>query len=164
MTGSELCLYCGLCCQGVVHRWAVLGDDEVALASALGLSVHTKKDGSLVFHLPCHLYLDGKCSVYDNRPRVCGRYQCKLLKQYLADEISAEESLQLVQQVKALLSQVQQGSEDDDVVAWLHSSDSFKEGDSSSLEFCRTHAEYFMGITTLSVLIKRHFNPRDKRK
>ena len=86
-SGSDLCLQCGLCCNGVLHSRAILVPADLPLADELGLDVFNDAKGC-AFRLPCPRFQDGKCSVYDRqRPHICGAYQCALLKKYLSDQI-----------------------------------------------------------------------------
>lgn len=77
---SLLCTRCGLCCMGALHHQAALDADEVKRAASLGLPV---REGSArpVFALPCPKLERATCTIYDQRPRVCPRYACRLLEQ-----------------------------------------------------------------------------------
>ena len=114
-TGVQLCLSCGLCCQGFLHRHAVLEADELVFATGLGLTLYPAEappsDASAGTHgrtpkgfdLPCPLYQDEKCSIHPNRPKVCGDYQCNLLKKHLQGTVSLEDSQALVREAKDLI-------------------------------------------------------------
>ncbi len=106
VNSSLLCLACGLCCTGVLHPYARLTPDETGLALSLGLTVDSFKERP-GFHLPCPLYQHPCCSIYTApRPRVCGDYQCDLLKKFLAGAISPEESLYIIGRARELLAKV----------------------------------------------------------
>jgi hypothetical protein len=98
--GSALCTQCGLCCTGALHNAAVLDPDEIAAARALNLPVlDTEKPK---FALPCPR-LDGTlCTIYGNRPRVCGRYKCQLLQDLEAGAVGLDDALGKVGIAKAL--------------------------------------------------------------
>ena len=102
---SRLCLACGICCQGALHRWARITDDEVETVERLGLAVSRSEKGA-VFALPCHLHQEGRCTVYMERPSPCSSYQCKLLRRYLAGESTWEESMRRVDLAKDLLARL----------------------------------------------------------
>ena len=103
--GSALCMQCGLCCTGALHDAAVLDPDEVSPALAIGLPVLDRKKPG--FKLPCPKLEGTLCSIYGNRPRVCGRYQCKLLQELEAGEVSLSNALEHVKTAKTLAAQVQ---------------------------------------------------------
>ena len=101
--GSRLCLACGICCQGALHRWARIEEDEIETAKRLGLTVSSGTKGP-VFALPCHLHQEGRCTVYAERPSPCSSYQCKLLRRYLAGEATWDECIRRVELAKDLLA------------------------------------------------------------
>lgn len=104
--GSQLCLSCGLCCRGLLHDHAPLETNEVGLAEGIGLPVR-REGPDLSFALPCPLYKEDRCSVYPNRPKVCGRYQCELLERFQEGKTSLEEALMIVQSAKDLIAAIE---------------------------------------------------------
>lgn len=89
--GSDLCTSCGLCCSGALHTAAVLDDDEIAGARALGLPVLDREKPG--FALPCPRLDGAVCTIYLDRPRVCSRYKCQLLQDVEAGEIPLEQAM-----------------------------------------------------------------------
>lgn len=104
--GIELCLSCGLCCEGVIFNRAALKDDEIRLAKDYNLDYFPAGEEKFAFRLPCHLYQDNKCSIYLSRPDACKRYRCDLLKRLTSGNIDLEESKQIVSQVKSLMDSI----------------------------------------------------------
>jgi hypothetical protein len=104
--GSALCLPCGFCCRGVLHLHASLDEDEVLLAGELGLEAAPHFDRRS-FRLPCPRFEEGKCSTYQHRPRVCARYECRLLHRYLQGQIALEAALKLIYEADAQLAGVE---------------------------------------------------------
>lgn len=102
--GSQLCTKCGLCCMGVIHNNAVLDTDEVAGARALGLTVI--EDDRPLFSLPCPHLAGTVCSIYANRPRVCGRYRCNLLRGVEADAGTFDGALEHIAKAKAIVAEI----------------------------------------------------------
>jgi hypothetical protein len=101
----DLCKACGLCCVGVVHSHAALDMNELDLARELGLRVDEFNDG-VGFHLPCPQYQGDHCATYQRRPRACVDYECELLQRFLAGQVTYEDSLSLVAQVKVMLDKL----------------------------------------------------------
>lgn len=101
--GSRLCLACGICCQGALHRAARIGEDEIEAVERLGLALSSTEKGP-VFALPCPLHREGRCTVYTERPSPCRSYQCKLLRRYLAGESTWDESIRRVDLAKDLMA------------------------------------------------------------
>jgi len=99
--GSELCTSCGLCCQGILEKAAVLEPEEVELARELDLEPFVTRDDINKFHLPCPLIEGNVCPVYMSpHPNVCREFQCILLDQLLSGEISLEASLKIITKIK----------------------------------------------------------------
>lgn len=94
--GSELCLYCGLCCRGVIFNRAALEPSEIKPAKDYGLRYFKANKGEYAFRLPCCLYQNDKCSIYLNRLNACKRYRCSLLKRLINGDIDLEESKLIV--------------------------------------------------------------------
>ena len=104
--GSALCQTCGLCCQGALHRWLVLGSEEIALAETWPVELVT--DGERIgFQLPCGCLKGLRCSVYDNRPQACVKYRCQLLQRLRQNEISQTAALERVAQARRLFEELE---------------------------------------------------------
>ncbi len=104
--GVELCLSCGLCCDGTLDDHVALETDETKLVSQLRLTLYKEKVDYDAFDLPCPCFKYSKCSVYAHRPRNCRDYQCKVLKGYLQGTISFGESMELVRKAKSLMGAI----------------------------------------------------------
>lgn len=118
--GSELCTSCGLCCQGIMEKAAVLEPEEIELATALGLKHFVTSDGIHKFHLPCPLIRGNVCSVYgSSHPNVCKEFQCILLDQLLNDEMSLEAGLKIISKIKKYINLINEN------VSFIDSSKSF---------------------------------------
>ena len=63
-------------------------------------------DDGVGFHLPCPQYQRDRCATYQRRPRVCVDYECELLQHFLAGQVTLEDSLSLVTQVKEILDKL----------------------------------------------------------
>lgn len=91
MSLSELCLSCGLCCDGTLFRQVRITPDEKARLVELRIGTG-RKSGSDVMLLPCGK-LEGKCcSVYEARPGGCRRFVCALGKRLESNELSFDEA------------------------------------------------------------------------
>jgi len=106
--GSELCLQCGLCCDGTLFRLAQLDEGEQALVESLGLAVEAKPEGGIGLPIPCPAFIDGCCSLYTvGRPEICGSYRCALLNSYEAGTRNLSELLPIVQLVHSLARELE---------------------------------------------------------
>jgi hypothetical protein len=69
-TTGDLCLSCGLCCDGSLF-WAVpVGEGE---------DVPVPLDGEGRLRQPCACFA-GRCTVYDRRPASCRSFDCRVLQ------------------------------------------------------------------------------------
>jgi len=96
--GEELCLKCGLCCNGAIFADVQLmaGDDAESLAE-LGLAV--KVAGSVRktrFLQPCVAHDGCRCRIYDKRPSYCRQFECDLLKRCSGGRLAKEAALEIV--------------------------------------------------------------------
>jgi len=153
--GSRLCLACGLCCQGMLHDWAKLAPGEIEAAERHGLQAFTHQDGP-AFRLPCPRHRGGLCTIYEERPAACRGYQCKLLRRYLAGEISTEDSLVRIEQMKRLVADIRRRmvAGEDGVSIW-HQLHAFEEASPSALD-----AGLKLDVAALLVQCQRHFAER----
>jgi hypothetical protein len=110
VNGSTLCLQCGLCCDGTLFGFAWLDDDETARARALGLPVEQRVDKQgrtrWSFPQPCVRHQDGCCTIYDEQPRRCARYTCRLLDGYVEGSRSFDDCLGVVKLVREMAAEI----------------------------------------------------------
>ena len=110
---EQLCLACGLCCNGVLFKDVELqpGDDAARLKS-LGLPireprrVERKSRGSLPskletrnskFPQPCAALCDGnRCRIYAERPARCREFECALFKSVAAGQTELAAALKTI--------------------------------------------------------------------
>ena len=104
---SEICLSCGMCCDGTLFGHANLASaEDEALAVSLGLKVSLGNQEQRQFMLPCHHFC-GKCTIYDNpRPKVCGSYFCAPLLQAKNGKRTFSSAGELIFSIKKLRDEV----------------------------------------------------------
>jgi len=159
---AELCLSCGLCCNGVLHGYVALQVGEVELAERSGLRPYSKNDGEYRFRQPCPCHDGKKCTVYASRPNACRSYECKLLRAYVDESKTFESSAALIAQVKELISSIRrQIDEPPDATRsiWQQVEDFAKEHGTAfdSKEFRFANRDLMMDLASLEALCKKHF-------
>lgn len=102
---SDLCMSCGMCCNGLLHNAAVLDADEVAAAAAIGLAV-LDRPGRPGFALPCTKLEGTVCTIYGHRPRVCSGFRCQVLIDLENGRHSFDQAAQRVATARQLLAEV----------------------------------------------------------
>jgi hypothetical protein len=124
-----LCKSCGLCCTGHLFSWAKLRPAELDPAEALGMHVFRSDPRQRRFSQPCPLW-HGQCTIYTSPhyPHVCRTYQCKLLKEVLAENTPLPHALTKIEQAKEMIRELE-------VLLPASSNDNFRERLVAHLEY-----------------------------
>ena len=97
MVLSDLCLDCGLCCNGTLFSDFIIAKDEFKY---FGKANNT--DDHLSIKQPCnHLDEQSLCKIYKNRPNVCKSFKCGILKEVSNKIISIDHAKSLINKLKA---------------------------------------------------------------
>jgi uncharacterized protein len=99
---QQLCLACGLCCNGVIFTAGQLqpGDDAERLRAA-GLRLKTNTQNlPAKFHQPCGAFAECRCTVYAARPDYCRKFECALLKRVNSGATTAAAALNRIHGAK----------------------------------------------------------------
>ena len=110
MTGIEqLCPNCGLCCDSTLFADVELrAGDDAARLKKLGLTLTKKGKNKTAFAQPCACF-DGKlCTIYADRPKRCGLFECGLLKRVEAEEMIAGAALKKISAAKNRAGEVRE--------------------------------------------------------
>lgn len=96
---SNLCLSCLLCCDGTLIGFVQLEKEEIpALKNVLEIEEDSKGDG--VFLQACNNLCADGCTIYDDRPKQCRSFNCKLLKSVEDYEIAFDSAADVILVVK----------------------------------------------------------------
>ena len=98
---SQLCPACGLCCNGVLFGDVELQrDDDAKNLAALGMALQKKKSGKICFTQPCSCF-DGKfCDIYENRPKRCRTFECRLLERTQSGKVTVSSALKAIAEAR----------------------------------------------------------------
>lgn len=94
---ANICVGCGLCCDGTLFDWAPLraDDDRSGPIFEHGARVGDRDDS---FHLPCTSVVDGRCQIYElERPHVCGAFFCDLHRAVESGGVAYEDAARIVE-------------------------------------------------------------------
>ena len=94
---ANICLSCGLWCDGSLVGFVELDREEVP--KLIELMDLEDVDGNGFFLQPCKKYCDG-CTIYPDRPKNCDKFNCGLLKSVENKEIEFDYAVERVQEVK----------------------------------------------------------------
>lgn len=103
-SAEQLCLACGLCCDGTLFDHVRLGKgDRPAKLKSLGLPVLLSRTTPPIARSlqPCAaLCADRTCRIYADRPRQCRAFECGVFKDLAAGRINSAAALRLVKQAR----------------------------------------------------------------
>lgn len=109
-SAEQLCLACGLCCDGALFdNVRLVAGEDAAKLRALGLPVAVSRAKVPVarFPQPCAaLCADRTCRVYADRPSQCRSFECGVFKDFAADRIDFAAALRLVKQARRQVNHV----------------------------------------------------------
>jgi hypothetical protein len=88
---SELCLSCGLCCDGTLFDIVRLTATEAGALTRLGLAT-TQRGEHWSMAQPCDALQGTSCRIYPQRPSRCFAYRCHLLTALEEGEVSLAEA------------------------------------------------------------------------
>lgn len=101
---EQLCLACGLCCDGTLFDLVKLeASDDPAKVKRLGLPVKVSRGKVPIarFPQPCAaLCADRTCRLYADRPWQCRVFECGLLKKAKAGQVPFPSALREVKQAR----------------------------------------------------------------
>ncbi|AXE20519.1 hypothetical protein DR864_23660 [Runella rosea] len=95
-TEQEICVKCGLCCDGTLFSHAVLQKGERGNLPEKIEQQYGKEGESEFFTLPC-AYFEGKCTIYNQKKAVvCSAFRCQLLKTFANGDVSQKDAIKIV--------------------------------------------------------------------
>ena len=111
----SICIECGYCCDGTMFSQVKLTNDVENGLDGNGKSVYNEsikdmifesfdkkqKKACLVFKQPCLMLKDKKCTIYEDRPTTCQKFECQLLKNYNAGNKTYDEAIEIIKNPKA---------------------------------------------------------------
>lgn len=161
---EKLCLSCGLCCDGALFKKVSLGaTDQLDTLRAVGIEVFEEEKGRWL-RQPCAAYKNGKCNIYDKRPKHCLQFQCKLLKRVIDDETIWKEALQLVQttlrhkvRVESKLDSAMRNAGRNDLSGKYEQLLDSIESKADPSAFRKRYADVLLDYVSLTLQIDRHF-------
>ena len=100
---QELCVTCGLCCDGTLFKHALSFEGEKLLPYMIPFQ---DDKGDHWFKLPCP-HFKQCCTVYEQkRPKICGSFKCQLLNDLNKQKISFADAHSSVGNIKRQISRL----------------------------------------------------------
>ncbi len=101
----NICLPCGLCCEGILMGFVELSREELPVLRAI-MDIE-EENGYGFFLQPCMNYCNG-CSIYSKRPKNCADFKCGLLKSVEQKELDFDAALEIINMVKQRKSAIEE--------------------------------------------------------
>lgn len=101
---SNICLSCGLCCDGSLIGFVELTPEETLSLKEI-MEVEDTNGNGFFLH-PCSKYCNG-CTIYQNRPKKCNEFNCKLLFSVENKNLNFDSALQIINLVKHYKSNIE---------------------------------------------------------
>ena len=100
--GQNLCLSCGLCCDGTLFTDVRVGPEESGEVLGGRQRITSDRGGEGRYELPqpCLRFENGRCQTYGCRPAACSSYRCRLLRRVEAGEMALQEAKGIVQSAR----------------------------------------------------------------
>ena len=101
----NVCLSCGLCCDGTVIGFVQLDRSEfLALKDIMELE---EGNGEGLFLMPCSNLGKAGCTIYSKRPKQCAKFECGLLKAIDQKELQINSAIETINTVKRKKEDIQ---------------------------------------------------------
>lgn len=107
--GADLCLQCGLCCDGTLFGFIKIETEEREYVESLGLNVAVvdSRDFRGAWQ-PCPAFVEGCCSLYGvGRPATCGGYRCGVLIGYEEGRVGLDDGMAVIRLVWSLAREIE---------------------------------------------------------
>lgn len=165
---SDLCITCGLCCNGTLFNYADMKSNEIEQVVRLGMKPLGEPTPDS-FSLPCP-NLDGTmCSCYHDRPAVCGDFMCSLVDALQDGEIDMATSLQVVARTREISGELREqlveltggGPELSIYELTVLLSEQMKVVDDPAA-FRRENGSILLGLASLHLTLRKYFFPEDE--
>jgi len=108
---EKLCRSCGLCCDGSLFGRVPLAPDERKTRLRVVSS-------GASFEQPCSAF-SGTCAIYEERPRACRAFTCRLYERHQREGGPLEPRLASVRRARALLATARPDEPHDELASLL---------------------------------------------
>lgn len=93
----NICLPCGLCCDGTLIGFVQLDSEEIsAIREVMEIE---EEQGHGFFLQPCAKFIDC-CTIYHSRPKQCANYKCELLLSVERNELDFDSAIEIIDVIK----------------------------------------------------------------
>jgi len=166
-TIRQLCLRCGICCNGVLFRDVELEADDLKRPALRHLGTNLLSGLPAKLPQPCAaLGPDGRCRVYAERPGRCRAFECALFKEVQAGRREVPAALRVIrttleraERVKALLRQLGDTEETRALSLRFQRLQRSLQACSLTEESAAAYAELTLAVHDLNLMLGKEFHP-----
>lgn len=164
---QDLCLECGLCCNGVIFADVELQPKEVqSLRFKIQSLQQRGKNARAKLPQPCAAFDGCRCGIYSNRPGYCRQFECLLFKNLQARRIERAAASRIVQMAKQRAEKVRTllrelGDTDEQKALSLRFQQAAKRFERAPLtnNKAETYADLTLAVHDLNMLLSEAFYP-----
>jgi Fe-S-cluster containining protein len=98
VTHDELCMDCGLCCNGTLFKTFPVEQDKIHLFESNQSKPNSTQQ--TVSQKCQHLDSCNLCNIYNNRPKICEQFSCGITEEVNDNKITIIEAKILIKQLK----------------------------------------------------------------
>lgn len=162
---EPICTQCGLCCDGTMFDIVGVDEEESEALTALGFELEPRDD-STVFRQPCHFLSGELCSIYSDRPHTCRRFRCKTLRALETGDLTREDALARIAQVRRLLAEMIPLLRDGETLAQARKrwKAALAVDGGPRPPLSGADAELALKMTVLNLILDRQFRPKDQQQ
>jgi Fe-S-cluster containining protein len=163
---ADLCLECGLCCNGVIFADVELQTTEVQSLRSKVQSLRLSGKNGTKLPQPCAAFDGCRCRVYAERPTYCRQFECLLLKNVQSGRIGRTEGSRMVrtakeraEKVRSLLREL--GDSDEGTALSLRFQRAAKRYEKAPLTDGKAeiYADLTLAVHDLNMLVREAFYP-----
>jgi Fe-S-cluster containining protein len=171
---GQLCLACGLCCNGVIFaNLALRPSDNAARLRSLGLPVCRSHSALRPPHLtqPCAAFDGCRCGIYADRPEYCRQFECVLLKSVQVSQTKPAAAMRIVRTARERADKVRHllnalGDNEEQLplsVRFRHTGKRLKDRELDE-ETAGIYADLTLAVHDLNLLLSDAFYPGSVRR
>lgn len=101
---EDLCLSCGLCCDGSLFECVEVEAEEQAAFRGVKLVMVDERPA---VPLPCCMHVTRRCSIYARRPARCVTFTCQLYREVEEQRVAVVDAGARIAEVHALLRRIE---------------------------------------------------------
>lgn len=160
-----------MCCSGIIVDIVAISDNDSKDIFFHLIDDKEKKGGpQSFFPLPCPYHSGHHCEVYNDAPKVCKVWQCKLLSNFESGKIDYAFALSKINLVKDMASQVdsflQKHGQENKTISWRKRLSNYYRihyPDLDKSDYSKHNTELLLNVSAIDVYAKNLFIP-DKNK